>query len=109
MAMTGKIRRMYFREKKSVREISRLTSLPRNTIDKRLKVPVEDEPKYRRSPRVCKLTPFHEQLRQALSTDAHRPKRDRRSARCIRWDRGHKAGRRISSGYCITRSWHARD
>ena len=81
MAMIGKIRRMYFREKKSVREISRLTSLSRNTIDKWLKVPVEDEPKYRRSPRLCKLTPFHEQLRQALSTDAHRPKRDRRSAR----------------------------
>lgn len=34
MAMIGKIRRMYFREKKSVREISRLTSLSRNTIDK---------------------------------------------------------------------------
>ena len=51
MAMIGKIRRMYFREKKSVREISRLTSLSRNTIDKWLKVPVEDEPKYRRSRR----------------------------------------------------------
>ena len=81
MAMIGKIRRMYLREKKSVREISRLTSLSRNTIDKWLKAPVEDELKYRRSPRVCKVTPFHEQLRQALSTDAHRPKRDRRSAR----------------------------
>jgi len=82
MAMIGKIRRMYFREKKSVREISRLTSLSRNTIDKWLKAPVE-EPKYRRSPRVCKLTPFHDQLRQALSTDSHRPKRDRRSARAL--------------------------
>jgi transposase-like protein len=40
MAMIGKIRRMYFREKKSVREISRLTSLSRNTIDKWLKAPV---------------------------------------------------------------------
>ena len=82
MAMIGKIRRMYFREKKSVREISRLTSLSRNTIDKWLKAPVE-EPKYRRSPRVCKLTPFHDLLRQALNTDSHRPKRDRRSARAL--------------------------
>lgn len=80
MAMIGKIRRMYFREKKSVREISRLTSLSRNTIDKWLKAPVDGEPRYRRSPRAGKLTPFHESLRQALHADAHRPKRERRSA-----------------------------
>ena len=48
MAMIGKIRRMYFREKKSVREISRLTSLSRNTIDKWLKAPGDVAPKYRR-------------------------------------------------------------
>lgn len=34
MAMIGKLGRMYFREKKSVREISRLASLSRDTIDK---------------------------------------------------------------------------
>ena len=39
MAMIGKIRRMYFRKKKSVREISRQTSLSRNMIDKWLKAP----------------------------------------------------------------------
>ena len=35
MAMIGKVKRMYFREKKSVREIVRLTSLSRNTVRKR--------------------------------------------------------------------------
>lgn len=77
MAMIGKIRRMYFREHKSVRQISRLT------IDKWIKAPVEGELKYRRSPRVGKLTRFHECLKQALSADAHRPKRERRSARSL--------------------------
>ncbi|MES3015334.1 MAG: helix-turn-helix domain-containing protein [Pseudomonadota bacterium] len=37
MAMIGKVRRMFFREKKSVREIVRLTSLSRNTVRKWLK------------------------------------------------------------------------
>ena len=83
MAMIGKIRRMYFREQKSVREISRLTSLSRNTIDKWLKSPTEREPRYHRSSRICKLTPFHEQLCQALNTDSHRPKRERRSGRAL--------------------------
>ena len=48
MAMIGKVRRMYFREKKSVREIVRLTSLSRNTVRKWLKAPVLEEPRYRR-------------------------------------------------------------
>ncbi len=44
MAMIGKVKRMYFREKKSVREIVRLTSLSRNTVRKWLKAPVLEEP-----------------------------------------------------------------
>ena len=49
MAMIGKVRRMYFREKGSVREIVRLTSLSRNTVRKRLKAAVLEEPKYQLS------------------------------------------------------------
>jgi hypothetical protein len=49
MAMIGKVKRMYFREKKSVREIVRLTSLSRNTVRKWLKAAVLEEPRYRRS------------------------------------------------------------
>ena len=48
MAMIGKVKRMYFRQKKSVREIVRLTSLSRNTVRKWLKTPVLEEPIYRR-------------------------------------------------------------
>ena len=39
MAMIAKIKRMYFREKLSVSEIGRRTSLSRNTIKKWLKEP----------------------------------------------------------------------
>ena len=83
MAMLGKVRRLYYRQQKSVREIARITSLSRNTIRKWLKAPVTGEPKYRRTPRPSKLTAFHEALQQALKADAHRPKRDRRTARAL--------------------------
>jgi len=38
MAMIGKVWRMWFRQKKSVRETSRATSLSRNTVRKYLRV-----------------------------------------------------------------------
>ena len=72
MAMIGKVKRMYSREKKSVREIVRLTSLSRNTVRKWLKTPVLEEPRYRRGEAAGKLTPFHEAIKQALKVDAHR-------------------------------------
>ena len=62
MAMIGKVRRMHFRQGKSVREIVRLTSLSRNTVRKWLKAPLEGEPRYRRSERPGKLSAFHEAL-----------------------------------------------
>jgi len=83
MAMIGKVKRMYFREKKSVREIVRLTSLSRNTVRKWLKAAVLEEPRYRRSEAPGKLTPFHESLRLALKVDAHRPRHERRTARAL--------------------------
>ena len=70
MAMIGKVRRLHYRQQKSVREIARLTSLSRNTIRKWLKAPVAAEPQYRRSARPGKLTPFHDVLIQALKVDA---------------------------------------
>ncbi len=41
MAMIGKVRRMHFRQNKSVREIARITSLSRNTIRKWLKAALD--------------------------------------------------------------------
>ena len=80
MAMIGKVKRMHIREKKSVREIVRLTSLSRNTVRKWLKAPVLEEPKYRRSEAAGKLTAYHETLKLALKADAHRPRHERRTA-----------------------------
>ena len=83
MAMIGKVRRLHSREKKSVREITRITSLSRNTVRKWLKAPVEGEPKYRRGEQPGKLTEFHERLMQALAADAHRARHERRTARAL--------------------------
>jgi transposase len=80
MGMIGKVRRIYHRQKKSVREISRITSLSRNTIDKWLQAPLKCEPKYVRESKPGKLTGFHEALQQALNSDSHRPKKERRMA-----------------------------
>ena len=41
MAMVGKIRRLHYRQRKSVREIARMTSLSRNTVRRYL---AEDTP-----------------------------------------------------------------
>jgi transposase len=81
MAMIGKVRRMFHRQNKSVREISRITSLSRNTISKWLEEPLEGEPKSRpRPPKPGKLTAYQETLQLALQADAHRPKKERRTA-----------------------------
>lgn len=82
MEMIGKIRRMYFRDKMSLHEIARRTSLSRNTIRKWLKA--EEKvvpPKYRRIKADSKLSPFHPTLEQALKVDSHRPKHNRRTAK----------------------------
>ena len=83
MEMIGKVRRMHHRDKKSVREISRVTGLSRNTVSKWLQVPELDRPKYRRAAQCTKLTAFHETIVQALKADAHRPRRERRTARAL--------------------------
>ena len=77
MTMIGKVRRMFHRQNKLVREIARLTSLSRNTISKYLNMDVQEEPKYQRRSQPTRLTPFHEVLVQALSVDARRPKKER--------------------------------
>lgn len=83
MAMIGKVRRMHFRQGKSVREIVRLTSLSRNTVRKWLKAPLEGEPRYRRGATPGKLSAFHEALKLALKADAHRSRHERCTARAL--------------------------
>ena len=83
MDMIGRIRRLHSRKKKSVREIARITGLSRNTISKWLHGEVDGPPKYRRGEQACKLTAFHDVLRQALKADARRPRHERRTARAL--------------------------
>jgi transposase len=80
MTMMGEVRRMFYRQNKSVREIARLTSLSRNTISKCLNMEVQDKPKYQRRSQSTRLTPCHEVLVQAPSVAARRPKKVRRTA-----------------------------
>ena len=69
MDQIGWIRRLHRRERKSEREISRITGLSRNTVSKWLHGELV-EPKYRRAGRPNKLAPFVEVLQQALAADA---------------------------------------
>ena len=79
MYMVGRIKRMHFRDGKSVREIARQMGLSRNTVRTWLRAPAQQEPRYRRTAGPGKLTPFHAALEQALRADGLRPKKERRT------------------------------
>jgi transposase len=83
MVMIGKVLRMHHREKKSVREIAKATSLARNTVRKYLRLGKAEQPQYRRPAVPTKLAPYVEQLEQSLRADARRPKKERRSAKAL--------------------------
>ena len=91
MAMLGKVRRMFFRDRLPLSEIARRTSLSRNTIKKWLKAPGCVEPKYLRKAQDTVLTPYVGQLVKALETDAHRSRKERRSAKRL-WGELKEAG-----------------
>ena len=57
---------MHFRDQLSINEIAKRTSLFRNTVKKWLRKPNGTDPQYKRRPRPTKLTPFEDQLKQAL-------------------------------------------
>ena len=109
MATLGKIRRMYFRDGLSISEISRRTSLSRNTIKIWLKKPAGAEPKYRRQSTPGKLSAFEVILIRALTNDAQRPKRDRRTAKALFADlraQGYTGGYTLVSDF--VRDWRKR-
>ena len=80
MAIYAKVRRMRLRDGLSISEIARRTSLSRNTIKAWLRGPVRSAMTYHRPPGPKKIGPFEDVLRQALETDARRPRRERRTA-----------------------------
>ncbi|MGH8711343.1 MAG: IS21 family transposase, partial [Burkholderiales bacterium] len=84
MEMLGKVRRMYLRDKLSLREITKRTGLSRNTIREWLRKPDETAvPPYARKEGLCKLDAFHATLEQALKADAHRTKQNRRTVKAL--------------------------
>ena len=80
MEMFGRVRRMFYRDSLSRSEIARRTGLSRTTVKKWLKVPTGTEPKYSRVSKPGKLGAFKDELLRALTADARRPRRDRRTA-----------------------------
>ena len=80
MEMFGKVRRMFYRDGMSRSEIAKRTGLSRTTVQKWVKAPAGSAPKYQRAGRPSKLTPYKDELLQALKADARRPRRERRTA-----------------------------
>ena len=84
MDMFGKVKRMYVRNKKSLREIAKSTGLSRNTIRKWvLETNQAGEPGYRRKEMPSKLSAFHKALELALKADALRSRQYRRTAKAL--------------------------
>jgi len=78
--MLAKVRRMFYRERLSKREISRKTGLARSTLDRWLKErPAVIEPKYPAREVEAKIDPYADTLAGCLKTNQHRGKRDRRT------------------------------
>jgi transposase len=84
MEILGKIKRLYFRDKKSLHDIARLTGLSRNTIRKWVREPLGDEAlKYVRQDMPSKLAAYRAEIEQALKADSHRIKQNRRTAKAL--------------------------
>jgi transposase len=80
MSIYAKVRRMRLREGLSVSEISRRTSISRNTIKTWLAEPVPPERRYQRPSGSSLIDAYADWLRQAIRADALRPRKERRTA-----------------------------
>ena len=80
MAMFAKIRRMRLRDGLSISEITRRTSLSRDTVKKWLNEPARSEMTYARPSGPCKFDAYAEGFRKALETDSRRPRNEQRTA-----------------------------
>ena len=85
MALLSVIRRWAFRDKLSIRLISRRTGLSRNTIRRYLRAGVV-EPKFKVLDRPSKLDAFTEQLSNWLRAEAARSRKQKRTARQLHAD-----------------------
>ena len=80
MALLSVIRRWHFREGMSIREISKRTSLSRNTVRRYLRGGMV-EPKFKVPDRPSKLSAFADKLAQWLRTDAAKSRKYKRTAK----------------------------
>jgi transposase len=85
MALLSVIRRWAFRDGMPIREISRRTGLPRNTIRKYLRAGTV-EPKFKVPDRPSKLDPFAEKLSGWLRIEAGRSRKQKRTAKQMHAD-----------------------
>ena len=111
MEILGRIKRLYFRDKKSLHEIAKLTGLSRNTIRKWVREPkAEDALKYVRQDMPSKLALYHPEIEQALKADSHRTKQNRRTARALLTQiqaRGYTGG--YSQLTAFVREWRGKE
>lgn len=82
MALLSVIRRWYFREELSIREITRRTGLSRNTVKKYL-VSKETNPQYQRKKTPSKLDDYEQVLNGWLHRESKRPRKQRKTAKSL--------------------------
>jgi transposase len=85
MGLLNIIRRMHFRQKLSIREISRRTGLSRNTVAKHLAADTI-EPHFATPERPSKLDLFAEKLAGWLKTNAGKPRKERQTLKKMHAD-----------------------
>src|SRR5690606_23322895 len=85
MALLSFIRRWYFRDQLSIREITKRTGLYRNTIRKYLRSDTV-EPRFKVPERPSKLDPFAERLSVWLRREMGRPRKQKRTIKQLHAD-----------------------
>ena len=85
MALLSVIRRWYFRERKSIREISRRTGLSRNTVRKYLRGNIV-EPSYSNRHYPRNLDSYAQTLTEWLTRETRRHRKQRRSVKQLYYD-----------------------
>ena len=83
VGMLAKIRRLHLRDGLSIREVSRRTGLPRNTVRQWLRQEGVTEPKYPKREIASAVDAWAEHLASALKAGLHRPVRERRTAKML--------------------------
>ena len=100
---------MRLRDGLSISEITRRTSLSRNTVKKWLNEPARSEMAYARLSWPRKLDAYAEWFGQALETDLRRPREERRTAlRLLAQPKEQGYGGGYSRVTAFIRSWRAK-